>query len=1139
MILTHCIRRSIRLILSASVAISPAWSETAPSAADFPTPVQRFASAPALSPDGTTVVFSWRRDLWAAPVAGGRAERLTSHPAMDSHPMFSADGETLYFSSYRDGARQLYAMPSNGGAAERLSHHSEGLIPEALMPDGRHALIRARRDHGGANPDRLFLLPLSPSPRGERLFLDFPARAAAPNADGLRVLFCRYGENVLRKGYRGSRASQVWMYHAESGEFSQLTSGESGSDRPIWQPGANAYYYQSDRSSTWNVWRHDLDQDEHTQLTFFTEDGVYDPALSADGSMMVFNVGAELWKWSPTASSPPEPLRIEITAAEPALADELRRIRGTTDADFSRSGLEIVFAADGVLFTMDTVLRRPNPITEGSAIHSTPRFTRDGDAILAIRDDGLQRRLVRLSRINPEDYWWQATVRESVFPTSEGRLVDSFGLSSDGRKVAWVERPGRLMVADADGSNPNLVFEHWENFPLEWSPDGKWLALVLRDADFNHDIHIVSADGSRPPVNISRHPGYEFSPKWSPDGRKIAFLGKRSPSGTRIHMAHLSMEDHLRTLADLRRDEAEQRMADDPWYQRTEEPEPERDPTPPEPGNNSTEENPADPPGTANNTNAPQPQKEPGALAKEREKPTDATEEEETDGPDFDAIHERIISLDSGTGAPAHLIWSPDSKHLWFQTTNTADKAIYRVEARAGASRSRLAPHRGIPIRADSGGNSYWLVDNAPARLRGEALATYPIVTEWLRDRPDHLALGFNLIWRTMRDEFYDPGLNNLDWDGIREKYLPLARDAANSREYSQTMSLMFGELNASHLHFSANAWPPVYSDPGAVFRTTRHTGLRFQTDDEGRILVESVLPESPAHAARPAILPGDILVEVDGRKPARHACLARLFNGRAEHDVSLSLLRPGQETPTRHRLRSIPFSEARALARKQEIARARRHVESKSDGRLGYIHIPRMFAANFDEFQREIFAAGHGRDALVIDIRDNSGGNISDHLLTILTQPHHALTLPRNGHPGYPGYRTVYTSWNKPIVVLCNEQSFSNAEIFAHAIKTIGRGELVGRPTAGSVISTSSRPLLDLGKLSVPFRGWFHPETGLDMELGPAVPDHIVENPPGEWIAGRDQQLDTAIAVMLAGLEATPPPTPPTPVFRRESGAP
>jgi tricorn protease len=181
------------------------------------------------------------------------------------------------------------------------------------------------------------------------------------------------------------------------------------------------------------------------------------------------------------------------------------------------------------------------------------------------------------------------------------------------------------------------------------------------------------------------------------------------------------------------------------------------------------------------------------------------------------------------------------------------------------------------------------------------------------------------------------------------------------------------------------------------------------------------------------------------------------------------------------------------------------------------------MNMPSFSEFERQLYAAGNGKQGLVIDVRDNGGGSTADLLLTALTQPRHAITVPRGGGAGYPQSRMVFATWQKPIVVLCNQNSFSNAEIFSHAIKTLGRGKLVGVPTAGGVISTGSTSVLDVGTMRMPFRGWFVLGTGQDMELNGAIPDVIIWPEPGELPQGIDRQLESGVEILLAELAGDP----------------
>jgi tricorn protease len=216
-----------------------------------------------------------------------------------------------------------------------------------------------------------------------------------------------------------------------------------------------------------------------------------------------------------------------------------------------------------------------------------------------------------------------------------------------------------------------------------------------------------------------------------------------------------------------------------------------------------------------------------------------------------------------------------------------------------------------------------------------------------------------------------------------------------------------------------------------------------------------------------------------------------------------------------------MTYGAARGLLYESWIDSNRKMVEQASEGKLAYLHIRGMNWPSFQRFEREIYAVGAGKEGLIIDVRENGGGFTTDHLLTILMPETHAITVPRGGGPGYPHDRRVYATWRRPVAVLCNQNSFSNAEIFSHAIKTLKRGRLIGVPTAGGVISTGGTSILDVGFLRIPFRGWFVAESGEDMELNGAVPDDILWPQPGEWPAGRDAQLQKAIEVLAEDVEA------------------
>lgn len=1049
----------------------------------------RMPSWPCLSPDGSTVVFEWRDDLWAVSSQGGRAERLTAHPARDSYPRFSPDGTTLYFCSSRAGALQLFSMPAEGGPATQHTYHSEGGTLESISPDGRTALIRGLRDEPGFRPTRLIQINLTRD-APERYLFNEKGQSSRWMPDGSSVLFCREGEQLYRKGYRGPRASSIWKFDFDSGKFTELIKEETESRSPLPWPDSTGFYYLSERDGCFNLWSRKLDGTGDQQLTRFEEDGVMLPSMSTDGSTIIFRRGFDLWRFHPGSGKEPE--RLEVWQAEdlPDTTSEVRKTTGTVDADFSPSGLEIVYKAEGELWTMDTVLREPNRITRTTGIEDDPVFSPDGEFIYFQYDDGLDANIWRLSRSHPDEFWWRAesfTKEQLTFGPQPKRR---FTLSPDGTQLAWIAGSGDLTVAKADGSDPRILFSCWDAPTYSWSPDGQWIAFAAQDQNFNRDIYIVPTDGSQEPFNVSRHPDFEGSPRWSPDGRKIAFTGRRLNNEMGLFYVDLRLEEAVRSTRLRKELEAEETMREDPTYQRED---------------HESEEEPSgevlDDPFA----------EEPSVLKSPESSRLQI---------DFDGLSDRVVRLNTRGIEPERVLWSHDSEALLFQSKNSTNDTLYRIEATPTAKMESHDDHRGLPIR-DTEDGFYWIVDRAPAVLHKGKLKRYTISSRMVRNRTEHQRLSFRMIWRTLRDRFYDPEMNGLDWDAMRQKYEQSAAEAPDSRTFDRIVGALLGELNASHLTFLSDDWPEPWENEGAEFQTTRHIGIRFQRHSAGSpMTVAHVIADSPAANCVPAIHPGDTVLKVNGHRIDSSTPIHRFMNGRMDRRIEL-VVRDASGDEHIHEVEPITYEKATLLAEAEVVANNRQLVEEWSDGKLGYVHIARMFWNEFEKFERQIYAAGHGKSGLIIDIRDNGGGFITDHLLTVLCQPRHAVTIPRNGNPGYPQDRKVYASWHKPLVIVCNQNSYSNAEIFAHAIMTLDRGKLVGVPTAGGVISAAKDRILDVGVLRVPFRGWFLPDTGEDMEMNGAVPDIVVWPDPNELVEGKDPQLSKAVEVLLEDVDA------------------
>jgi tricorn protease len=1060
----------------------------------------RLANNPALSADGQWLGFDWNGDVWIAPAIGGEARQLTAHQGRDSQPKFSPDGKEIAFVSDREGSPHVYTVAFHGGAPRQLTFHTAGAALQEYTLDGQSLLLKATRDHFWRHGERFFTVKAKER-SAERLLFDDYGSDGTLSPDGKKLLFTREGEGWWRKGYKGARVAQVWLYDRDAKTFTKVLHQEFGCRWPLWKPDGKGFYYVAEHARGANLHDYDFANKSSKPLTKFKEDSVVFPAIARDGSRIVFRHLFDLYSYQP-GSGEVKNLDIYHNVDRIAKKSAMRVLNSATAAAFTQDGLEIAFIAGGDLWVMDTELREPRQITRTAEEEGNPLFTPDGQAILFTSSIGSEYAISKATRKSPKQFWWQnrdfSTTHVLQFQQRPIRLK----LSPDGKKLAYVKGLSGLYVLDLALGEDARVFADWSAADYDWSPDGKWFVFSKLDEDFNRDIWLIPSDGKGRPFNLSRHPYSESGPVWSPDGKMIAFAGRRASgdAGANVNLVWLNPDDDERTARDRKLEKALDKMKG-----RT------------KPGEDEAPKKPA------------------GVTI------------------DFDRLHERVKRVSLGEGFANTLFWSPDSKKLAFTGSFEGKAGTFTIDIGEGLTPKSFSTTVGSnPVWLKKGNQTVWLVAGVPTSTPGVATATsvpaptpmpiakkgpggkgkfpagrnatpaagggYTFSVRQQLDLPARSAVIFDTCWITMRDQWYDRNLGNNDWDKVRRKYRDLAAQTPDNESLTTVVQMMLGELNGSHLGFTMTA---AAAKPNEPRDTTAHLGVRFDFNFAGPGLkIRDVLPNGPADKKRSRLRAGDIIQKIDGTEVSRDMDLTLVLNGPADREIALAV--QGNDGKLRDiTLRPIPYAAAQALLYEHWLQHNRKLVADASGGRFGYLHISAMSMPNFRKFEEELVSQGAGKDGLVIDVRENPGGSITDHLLTALTQPNHAITVPRGGAPGYPLDRKVYISWHKPIVVLCNQNSGSNAEIFSHAIKTLQRGQLVGVPTAGAVVSTGSAPILDVGQLRLPTRGWFTINDGEDMEKHGAVPHHLVWPEPARLPRGLDAQLTKALEVLQTEVQA------------------
>jgi len=667
--------------------------------------------------------------------------------------------------------------------------------------------------------------------------------------------------------------------------------------------------------------------------------------------------------------------------------------------------------------------------------------------------------------------------RQTIALTKTPEDEMNFTLSPDRKRIAIQRDRGQLIVADIDEngtlSNEQVLHDGWATpSGVSWSPDGQWLAYSMPDLNFNREIYIHAADGSKDPVNVSLHPRSDGSPVWSADGSKLGFLSDRNNGDRDVWFVWLKRADWEKTNRD--------------W-------------------------------------------EELEAMEEDKKEKNDSTEL--VVQIDFGDIHERLEQVTRMPGNEGDLAISEDGETFYFSTNNggrgsgSATTNFHSVKW-DGSDLKTLLEDKSIGNLhwGDKGKQLYFQSRGRLSRLdvgKGKA-ESLSFQAEMEINHEAERKQVFHETWRALNQGFYDPQFHGRDWEALRDKYEPRALAASTTQDFRDMVNEMLGQLDASHMGLYG-------SDPEETQRDrTGLLGVEVKPAEEG-FEITYVLPESPADRTDSKLEVGERIVGVNGQLFDDSENFYAPLQGTAEERTLLSVKdADGNE-------REVVIRPARSLSRARYEAwvdMREELTERYSNGRLGYIHIQGMNWSSFERFERELMASGLGKDGIVIDVRYNGGGWTTDMLMTVLNVRQHAYTIPRgaaenlnaqhkNFRENYPyGERLPLSALTKPSIALCNENSYSNAEIFSHAYKTLDLGTLVGQPTFGAVISTGGQRLMDGSFVRMPFRAWYVKATGENMEHGPAVPDIIVEHPPASKAQGEDPQLKAAVEQLLKEME-------------------
>jgi len=1038
----------------------------------------------AISPEGSQIAFTYNGDLFRVSTKGGVAHQLTFHEAHDTMPVWSKDGRQIAFASDRYGNFDIFLMDATSGPAKRLTFHSNDENPYSFSHDNesvifgavRQDLAEHRQFPAGSQPE-LYSVPVDGG-RVDQVFT-IPAEYVQVNSDGTQMIYHdkKGGENEWRKHHTSSITRDIWIYNFDEDNHEMITSFEGEDRQPVYSENEESFYYLSEESGSFNVHRMSISEPEDSeQLTSFSLHPVR--FLSYAKGTIVFGYDGELY----TMKEGGEPEKVNVTIRTQAKSNPDKFIMingGIREMDISPDGKEIAFVARGEVFVTSVNGSMTKRITNTPEQERFVTFTPDGSGVVYSGERDGRWSIHKTVKVRDEEPFFYASTllnEEILVQDSLDNYMASF--SPNGNKMAYIAGRRTLRVRDlATGDSVDLLTPE-DLFHMRdgdkyftWSPDSRWLLVGWSKLLHNSEVLLLAADGSER-INLTESGYQDRTPKWVNNGKQMIWF---------------SNKDGLKSYATSGRSERDvysMFFTQEEWDKY-----------------NLSEED--------------------FRLLKEIKKSSEGDEKEDDDQEKKKEEEQEILTFDKErmkdqtarltihSGQISDAVLSKDGETLYYLVQFEKNYNLWETNLRTRDTKMavRLHASSGTLSWDKEMENLYLLSGGSISKLDLSAGSSKKIEVagEMMFDEEKERDQMFEHVYIRTKNIFYEPTFHGNDWDLLYQEYQKYLPHIGNSYEFAEMVSEMLGELNVSHAgaRFSRSIENPDATASLGIFMDYEHTG--------NGIRIAEILEGGPLDKASFDIAPGMIIEKIDGEIVTPDRDAASFLNRKAGKFALLEITGPGNNDRKQITVKPISLGEERALLYRRFIRINEREVDQKSNGTLGYVHIPGMGDGPFRNVIQDMLGKYSDRDGVIVDTRFNGGGDLVADLAMFFTGVEfNTYATADKDVGGEPTSR-----WTKPTLTLINEAMYSDGHCYASAYTELQIGKTVGMPVPGTCSFAGWEGLPDgsrWGVVPVSARNM----SGEWMENNQTEPMIKVKNMPGLIDRGVDQQLERAIEELM-----------------------